>query len=166
MMPEQTVLQLSDELGRLDAELDDLAAAVREADDESLARAKASEVQVRYDGVASLVEEYGESETITISPHTAGSFARVEDKVAEMRQGAGGPVPGASRNVNVAEAVDAAPFIPNDVDPDNLEEMVGVISNLPVGVVKYLDKQVNEASRAGSGNCKPFDERLLDSSGD
>lgn len=157
-MRERTVV-LADARDRLDARLDELADKIVAADDPSALQSVASQVETRLSGVAYLCGEYDPEASVTVRGLTAGDYARVEDRLARMREEAPGDrLPGASTNVFAAAGLVAAPFV-DERDPD-LDDALPVVANQPVGVAKWLEHLVNEETTVGDEDFRGLGARL------
>ncbi|MFB6237517.1 MAG: hypothetical protein ABEH81_04015 [Halopenitus sp.] len=163
MKGDQETNRLVDERDRLDQKLDELADLIHDAEQEEEdaptegIRREANEVAARGRGVAHLIEEYGSDAEISVKGLNSGEYARVDDKVAEIRQNKSGPVPGAYRNVFAAAGLVDAPFLDEDADFDDRQ---AAISDQPVEVTKYLEARVNDLTTVSQGNWTPLRERL------
>jgi len=157
------ILRVGDEYDRLDAQLDEYAAAMAEADDPAAVKHLASETQTRLSGVAHLRSEHGPDATVEIQGLSAGDYARVEDAVAKAREHKNQDnLPGYHRNQFVAEGLIDGPFMHGDTDRD---DRVKLVADLPVGVVKWLEERINDATAVGSEDFQSLGERLAALSG-
>lgn len=161
---------LSEEFDRLDNVLDKQAEKLQDVDSSTKSGQAlmqvANETEQQLSGVAYLVDEYGEEATVRVQGLTAGGYAKVEDRVSDIRAAADGPGnnPGSSRNVWAATGLVDAPFLDGNA-PHDYEERLGAVADQPTGVALWLESRVNEESSV-EGNFKPLSERLADSSAD
>lgn len=165
MMNERT-LALADERDRLDERLDELADKIVAADDPTTLQQVASQVETRLSGVAYLCSQYDpEAASVTVRGLTAGEYARVEDRLAAMRDEADGDrIPGSETNVFAAAGLVAAPFI-DDRDPD-LDTALQAVAGQPIGVAKWLESRVNEETTVEGNGYARLSERIAARRGD
>lgn len=155
-------LSLGDERDRLDAQLDDYADRIADGDDTQAVTRLANECETRLAGVVHLCEEFGGDATVMIAPLTAGDFARVEDRVqAKREREPQDSLPGYRRNVFVESGLADAPFYDGDAD---YEQRLATVARQPVGVVKWLESRINDATSVASGDFRGLGERLRGSS--
>lgn len=160
---------LRDERDRLDAELDDLAERLVDAEggtqSAQMLQRSANDVETRLAGVCYLIDQHGHDETITVQGLDAGGYARVQDRAEAIRsqRDQPGDIPGARSNVFAAVGLVDAPFL----DQDNVAEAadalgvkLGAISNQPLGVAKYVESVANELTTVSEGNFESLRERL------
>jgi hypothetical protein len=156
----QETLTLSEEHQRLDNRLEDLADKIVQADDPAALRSVGAQVETRLSGVAYLAGEHGPDATVTIRGLTAGDYAEVEDRLAQMRAEAGQEeLPGASTNLFAAGGLVTAPFIE---DNPPLEDRLAAVADQPVGVAKWLESRVNELTTVEGNGFKRLDRRIAD----
>lgn len=160
-----TTITLADELDRLDARLDALAAEVGELESdldtviEEMATGDAAgygdavEEAIRIQesflpGVNYLVEEYGDEATVTVGGLTAGDRGRVQDRTAAAKAqrvgwsagGGGGSTAGLWSIFYVAAGVVDAPFVDGD---GGFEAHVRAVREQPPQVVDWLENRVD-----------------------
>jgi hypothetical protein len=158
-------VQLADERDRLEDRLDELAELLVDADDSAAAaslKRQATNVESRLNGLDYLIAQYGESATITIEGMDAGAYARVDDRLADIRaeRDGAGDAPGSRRNAVAAMGLVDAPFI-DEPSPD-FETCAEAITGLPVGAVRYLEHKTNALTEADTGNSASLRELLLE----
>lgn len=157
----ESELVLSDERARLDDRLDELADEIVAADEPAALREVAAQVETRLAGVAHLIDAHSADATVTVRGLTAGEYAKVEDRLAAMRAEAPGEdVPGAQTNLVAAAGLVDAPFVPADVDPDDLGAMLEVVSDQPVGVARWLYALVDDRMSLEGNGYVPLNERI------
>jgi len=172
-------LRLGDELDRLDEQADEYAQLLDDVDEDeegseasaAALRQSANELDQHGRGVAYLAAEYGDDAEVTVAGLDAGEFARVEDRVAEIRANRDSQTatPGAHRNVYAAVGLEDAPFLDLDDDLSQREQVdakLAAVSQLPVGATKWLYDRVDDLTTVDEGNWQPFSRRLADSSPD
>lgn len=165
---EKTVV-LEQEADRLDAELDDVAETLSDADPGTpgakLLQQEGNNLEAALAGVHHLIAEHGPDAEVTVGALDAGEFAQVEDRAAAMRAQTDQPggLPGARRNVFAAVALRDAPFL--DENPD-LDARINAVTSQPRGVVLWLEDLNNDLSTVSEGNFKRFAERLTANSAD
>lgn len=178
-----TTIALGDERRRLDVKLDNLVSSLADADagTEGAKRLirEARDVDQAGKGVSYLIDGddkeddpeaapgeegfvgYGDDATVTLKPVTAGSQARVTDKLDEMQSARTGQgrLPGTNRNLYAAEHVVSAPFL-DGVDGDDLQSKFAVVVDLPTGVVLWLEDAIERHGDSGNGEWTPLQQRL------
>lgn len=160
---------LAAERNRIDGELDRLADALVDAEDDTVSaqhlRQRASSLETQLGGLQWLITEYGEDATITVGGLDAGEYAQVQDRAESYRaqQDGDSGVPGARRNVFAAMGVVDAPFLDREAiaDADDpLGETLDAVTSLPVGVADWLESRANELTTVSEGDFRSFSERL------
>lgn len=170
-MTEET-RRLGDERDRLDAELDDLADRLVDAEQGTqsaqMLQRTANDVETRLAGVAHLIERHGADATVTVRGLDAGAYARVQDRAEALRsqRDQPGDVPGARANIFAAMGLVEAPFLDAEdlAEMDPLDATLSAVSNQPLGVAKYLESVANDLTTVSEGNFKSLRERLAQKS--
>jgi len=154
-------LTLSEERQRLDTRLEDLADKIVQADDPATLRSVGAQIETRLSGVVYLADKHGADTTVTVRGLTAGDYAEVEDRLAQMRAEAGQEeLPGASTNLFAAGGLVDAPFIGEDNPP--LEDRLAAVADQPVGVAKWLESRVNDCTTVEGNGFRRLDKRIAD----
>lgn len=152
---------LGEERDRLDEALDDLADILADADDSTSGqrlRQRGNDLDQQGRGIAHLVDEHGADAEVVVRGLDSGEFARVEDRVADIRaQREGGQTPGAHRNVYAAMGIVDAPFAD---DPESFDDRLDAVTDLPIGATKWLYALVDDLTTVEEGNWTSLRERL------
>lgn len=163
-MIDTDTLRLGAVYDRLDDRLDELARSLADADDPAALRQVASGVDTQLGAVGWLIDRHGDDATVTVRGLTAGEHAHVEDRLAAMRDAADGDtIPGARTNVYAAAGLVDAPFL-DAHDPD-LDAALATITDLPVGVAKWLEAEVNDRTTVEGNEHVGLATRLAAASG-
>lgn len=161
-------IALGDAYDDLDDRLDEYAGTLLDADEGTQgARAiqqMASEMETRLAGLSWLIhgddetdfDGYGRDATVTLRKPDAGTYGRVKDRVADLRDSTDGNVEGAAGNVWAASCLADAPFLEDGAD---YETRLDAVTSLHPGVAKWLEAAGNDAV-GGEGNFQSFSERL------
>lgn len=161
MTLDREVVTLSEEKQRLDDRLEELADKIVQADDPTALRSVGAQVETRLSGVAYLVAQHGADGVVTVRGLTAGDYAEVEDRLAQMRTEAGQEdLPGASTNVFAAGGLVDAPFLPAADNDLSLADRVRIIADQPVGVAKWLESRVNDLTTVEGNGYVGLDRRI------
>jgi len=156
-------LTLSEERQRLDTRLEELADKIVQADDPAALRSVGAQIETRLSGVVYLADKHGADTTVVVRGLTAGDYAEVEDRLAQMREEAGQEeLPGASTNLFAAGGLVDAPFIDGDGDNPPLEDRLAAVADQPVGVAKWLESRVNDCTTVEGNDFRRLDKRIAD----
>lgn len=171
MSLQEETYTLAEAFEEIDGELDDLVERWQNAEPGTpgavALQNECNEHEAMLEGLAWLVEEYGEDAAVTVAGLDAGEFSRVEDRASAMRSQSDQPggLPAATRNVRAGMALVDAPFL--EADDGDLDACVDALtSGKPVGVVKWVAAKATDLGTVAEGNFKPVSERLVDSSTD
>jgi len=157
-------LRLETVYDRLDDRLDELVWSLVDADNPAALRPVASGVETQLGAVGWLIDRHGDDATVTVRGLNAGEHAYVENQLAAMREEADGDtVPGAKTNVYAAAGLVDAPFL-DAHDPD-LDPALATITDLPVGVAKWLEAEVNDRTTVEGNEHVGLATRLAAASG-
>jgi len=154
---------LREAIDDVDAQLDELADRMLDAEAGTAAAQTVSQLvsdaEDALDGLAWLAERHGPDAEITVRGLSAGQQAKLDDRHADLRaeRQAPGNAPGSHRQVKAATGLVDAPFIASDAD---YQERLAALADQPVGVVRWIESEVEEATSLEGNGYEPFVARL------
>jgi hypothetical protein len=108
----------------------------------------------RLQGVEWAIAEW-DVDTVTLAAPTGGEWGRMEDRLAEARDGADiTPGQGASRVYTVAQGTVEAPYV---ADAETFEATLSATAQLPVPYLKWAQAKINDLMSVGNGERRSFD---------
>lgn len=158
MIDSEQTLRLGDELDRLAEQVDELEAQAADADDSASGDAlrwSVNELDQQGAAVAELIDEYGADAEVVVEPLDAGTYGRVEDRVASHRERSKqASVQGYHRVVYAAAGLVDAPFHEPDEDADAFDAAIATVASLNPAAAKWLYARVDDLTTPDSGNWR------------
>lgn len=120
----------------------------RDADGYEAAVTEASEARTHYNAIQYLRDEY-DAESVTFGKLTGGEYARVTDRMGDLKSQkvghgpSGGAIQGAAQLYWAGMSLVEAPFIS---DGDGFEERVEAVRDLPAEVTRWLASEASDRS--------------------
>jgi hypothetical protein len=151
-------IDLDAERDRLLEAREDLAAKVAGIEADNPAHdglvAEGKRIDNRLQGVEWAIAEW-DVDTVTLAAPTGGEWGRMEDRIAEARDGADvEPGQGASRVYQVAQGTVEAPYVDG---AETFEQRLSATAQLPVPYLKWANGRINELMSVGNGERRSFD---------
>lgn len=155
-------LRLGDELDRLAERVNELEAQAEDADDSASGDAlrwSVNELDQQGAAVAELIDRYGADAEVVVEPLDAGTYGRVEDRVASHRERSKQTsVQGYHRVVYAAAGLVDAPFYdaggPDEDANDPFDARIAAVAGLNPAAAKWLYSRVDVLTTPDQGNWR------------
>ena len=164
----EETLRFDEEIERIEAERDELADVVAEADANTQAVAqkaqRGTELDAHLDGLEWAQNAHDDAdvpvweddvEAITLGGLTGGEYGALEQDLSEAQANSDRGALGAQRVYQVRAGTVDAPYL--DASAADTEQLAAVAS-LPVGFLKWAQDRIDDLSSVGNGDRQSFDD--------